>query len=124
MGARTIGLGAALALILAGNSWAHHSHAFYEPDQEITLEGTVREFQWVNPHSWLYLVVTNENGESEEWTLEARAPFRLAEQGWEPEAIKAGDAVTVIVKPLRGGARGGLLGTVRMSDGREYVDEF
>ena len=59
---------AAICLIASGLSWpaaAHHSHALYEPRTEITLEGTVKEFQWVNPHSWLYLIVTNADGEEE-----------------------------------------------------------
>nr|TFG55210.1 MAG: hypothetical protein E4H34_00920 [Hyphomicrobiales bacterium] len=114
----------AYALGLGAPAAAHHSHAMYEPDTQITLEGTVKEFQWVNPHSWLYLIVTNDAGEAEEWALEARAPFRLGEQGWEPGLIKAGDEISVTVKPLRRGARGGLLGIVRMADGREFVDEF
>lgn len=117
-------LAAALfGLSIAVPASAHHTHGLYEPNTQITIEGTVREFQWINPHSWLYLIVINENGEEEEWALEARAPFRLAEQGWEPGAIQPGDVITATVKPLRRG-NGGLLGIVRMADGREFVDEF
>jgi hypothetical protein len=115
---------AVIAIGLTVPAMAHHSHAMYEPDTRITLQGTVKEFQWVNPHSWLYLFVTNEAGETEEWALEARAPFRLAEQGWVPGLIQPGDEITVTVLPLRRGARGGLLGIVRMADGREFLDEF
>ncbi len=116
--------GAAVALLLAVPATAHHTHAMYEPDALITLEGTVKEAQWINPHSWLYIDVINEAGETEEWALEGRAPFRLAEQGWDLDAIQPGDEISVTVKPLRRGARGGLLGIVRMSDGREFVDEL
>lgn len=101
---------------------AHHTHALYEPNIRIDLEGTVKEFQWINPHSWLYLTVINEDGEEEAWALEARAPFRLSEQGWDLDAIHPGDRISVTVKPLRR-RHGGLLGTIRMEDGRVFVDE-
>ena len=123
MGPKNFLFATLVGLAFAAPAWAHHSHALYEPEQWITLNGTVKEFQWVNPHSWLYLIVTNENGETEEWALEARAPFRLAEQGWELDVIHPGDEISVTVKPLRRGVRGGLLGTVRLANGREFVDE-
>ena len=124
MGPRSLAMGAVFALGVALPAAAHHTHALYDINTLITLEGTVKDTQWINPHSWLYILVTNEAGETEEWALEARAPFRLAEQGWDLDAIQPGDEVTVTVKPLWRGARGGLLGIVRMSDGREFVDEL
>ncbi len=124
MGSRSLLVAAAFALGIAVPATAHHTHAMYEPDALITLEGTVKEAQWINPHSWLYLIVTNEAGETEEWALEGRAPFRLAEQGWDLDAIQAGDEISVTVKPLRRGARGGLFGIIRTSDGREFTDEL
>jgi hypothetical protein len=99
---------------------AHHSHAMYDMDLSITLEGTVTEFFWGNPHSWLYISVTNESGEAVEWALETNPPWVLAEQGWESNSIQAGDEVSVTVKPLRRGIHGGQLDTVTMSDGREF----
>lgn len=121
---RSLLIAAAFALGIAVPANAHHTHAMYEPEGLVTLEGTVKETQWINPHSWLYLLVTNEAGETEEWALEGRAPFRLGEQGWDLDAIQAGDEITVTVRPLRGGAHGGLFGIVRLSDGREFVDEL
>jgi len=124
VGPHSLMMGAVFALSVALPATAHHTHALYDINALITLEGTVKETQWINPHSWLYILVTNEAGETEEWALEGRAPFRLAEQGWDLDAIQPGDEVTVTVKPLRRGARGGLLGIVRMADGREFVDEL
>jgi hypothetical protein len=115
-------LSAAIGLAVAAPAFAHHTHALYEPNMRIDLEGTVKEAHWINPHSWLYLIVTNDAGQEEEWALEARAPFRLAEQGWDLDAIQPGDRISVTVKPLRRG-RGGLLGTIRMEDGSVFVDE-
>ena len=124
MGSRSLLVAAVFALGIAVPATAHHTHAMYEPDALITLEGTVKEAQWINPHSWLYLIVTNEAGETAEWALAGREPFRLAEQGWDLDAIQAGDEISVTVKPLRRGARGGLFGMLRTSDGREFVDEL
>lgn len=124
LGSRSLMIAAAFALGIAVPAAAHHTHAMYEPNALITLEGTVKETQWINPHSWIYLLVTNEAGETEEWALEGRAPFRLGEQGWDLDAIQPGDEVTVTVKPLRRGARGGLLGILRTADGQEFVDEL
>ena len=115
---------ATLALGLTLPAAAHHTHAMYEPDALITLEGTVKSVQWINPHSWLYLIVTNEAGEIEEWALEARAPFRLAEQGWDLDAIQAGAEVSVTVKPLRRGARGGLFGHCGCPTGENSSTNF
>ena len=61
MGPKNFLLATLVGLAFAVPAWAHHTHAMYEPEQRITLNGTVKEFQWINPHSWLYLIVTNEN---------------------------------------------------------------
>ncbi len=113
----------AFALGLTLPAAAHHSHAMYDVDLNVTLEGTVTEFQWINPHSWLYISVTNETGESEVWALETRTPWELAEQGLGPDSLQAGDEVSVSLKPLRRGIRGGQLTSVTMSDGREFAVE-
>ena len=113
----------AFVLALTIPAAAHHSHAMYDVDTSVTLEGTVTDFQWINPHSWLYISITNETGESEVWALETRTPWELAEQGLGPDSLQAGDEVSVTLKPLRRGIRGGQLTTVTMSDGREFSVE-
>jgi len=89
----------------------------FDQTQKVTLTGTVREFQWTNPHSYIQLVVKNDQGQDEEWSLEMAAPTYLYNRGWRPSSIKAGDALTVTIAPLRKGGRGGLLLQAATVDG-------
>ena len=87
---------AASMFALAMPTWAHHSRVMYEPTLYLTVTGTVKEFSWRNPHSWLYVTAMGENGESIEWVLEANSVGQLARQGWTSDSIKPGDDITVI----------------------------
>lgn len=93
----------------------------YEATERITLVGTVEGLQWNNPHVWLYLVVEDEQGQKNNWTLEGGAPATLIRQGWPSGSPKPGDEITVIVRPLKTGARGGLIREVTFADGSEFV---
>ncbi len=124
MSSKHWGLPAALMMILPSLAVAHHSHVNYEPTDTMTVRGTVTEVQWINPHTWFFIIVTNEQGVEEEWALESGAPSQLIRRGWSAESIKPGDEITAIVKQLRGGANGGLLGTIIFSDGTALCDPF
>jgi hypothetical protein len=95
------------ALLIAAPISAHHSGAIFDSEQSITLSGTVREFQWTNPHCWIQVVVAGAAGE-EEWSVEMGAPLQLFQAGWKPGTLKPGDEITVIVHPMRDGTTGGL----------------
>jgi hypothetical protein len=97
---------------------AHHSAAMFDAEHTRSLAGTVREFQWTNPHCYIQLVVKNELGEDEEWSLEMGAPVYLYNQGWRRSTVKAGDRLTVTIAPLRNGDRGGLLLKALAADGK------
>jgi hypothetical protein len=103
---------------LAQTALAHHSPVMFDQTQPLTLTGTVREFQWTNPHSYVQLVVTNDRGQVEEWSLEMAAPTYLYNLGWRPSTLKAGDMVTVTIAPLRKGGKGGLLLKAATADGK------
>ena len=103
---------------LAQTAHAHHSPVMFDQTQPLTLTGTVREFQWTNPHSYIQLVVKNADGQDEEWSLEMAAPTYLYNLGWRPSTLKAGDAVTVTIAPLRKGGKGGLLLKAATADGK------
>jgi hypothetical protein len=103
---------------LAHIALAHHSPVMFDQTQPLTLTGTVREFQWTNPHSYIQLVVTNDRGQVEEWSLEMAAPTYLYNLGWRPSTLKAGDTVTVTIAPLRKGGKGGLLLKAATADGK------
>jgi hypothetical protein len=96
---------------------AHHSAAMFDRGQEVVFEGTVREFQYTNPHSWLQLVVTDENGNSVEWSFEAAAPNALLRRGIRPVSLTPGETVTARGNPMADGSAGALLIDVTKADG-------
>ena len=103
---RTIAVGALLAAVPA---FAHHSFAMFNNDKTITLEGTVKEFQWTNPHIWVQVMVPDATGKPVEWSIEGGSPNGLSRQGWSRKVAKAGDKATVTVHPLKDGSPGGSL---------------
>ena len=113
---RAIVLLAGLAL-LAAPAAAHHSFAMFDQKKIMTLEGTVREFQWTNPHAFIELEVPN-GGTTTRWSIELNSPNNLKRQGWNRTALKAGDKVTLRMNPLRDGHPGGLFLDVRLPGGK------
>ena len=109
----------ALAL-MSGAALAHHSFAMFDQDNPIELEGTVQEFKWTSPHSFILLRVKEQDGNVTVWNLEAGSPTALSREGWTAKTIKAGDEVRLTVEPLRSGAPGGAWNVIRakFKDGR------
>ena len=104
-----LGLATALCAVgLALPASAHHSFAMFDTRQEVTLSGTVREFQWTNPHSWLQLQVP-EGGRTVEYSIELGSPNTMSRKGWRRGTFKPGDKVTVVINPMRDGSPGGSL---------------
>jgi hypothetical protein len=117
---RRFAAGLAVAL-LAGSTvpaLAHHSAAMFDQQKKVELTGTVRLFQWTNPHCYIQLLVKNAQGKEEEWSLELGAPMYLYNRGWRPSTLKPGDQLVVTLSPLRKGGRAGLLVEARRVDGR------
>jgi hypothetical protein len=107
-------LGSVLPLAAALTAFAlparsHHSGAMFEDELTLTLTGTVTHFDYVNPHSWLYVNVENEDGSVTEWGFELDAPPRLRRLGIPPTFWRDGDRVTVRTRPLKDGRPAGLL---------------
>lgn len=96
----------AATLMLALSVSAHHSGAMFDQSKQQTLTGTVKEFQWTNPHSWIQLLVSTDNG-TEEWSIEMAGPPALYRDGWRPSTLKQGDKVEVVINPTRDGSKGG-----------------
>jgi len=113
----------AIILVLAfGSSTAsaHHSFAAYDTEKEITLIGTVKEFQWTNPHIWIQLMVQMPDGKQlVEWSLEGGSPNILARQGWKRSSLKAGEKIKVVINPRRDGSTAGSIKSVTLADGRK-----
>ena len=112
----------AAALLAAAPAFAHHSFAMFDRQKEITLKGTVKEFQWTNPHSFIQIEAPDEKGMVVSYSIEMNSPNNLTRQGWKSTALKAGDKVTVVMNPLRDGSRGGLFVSVVLPDGKVLGD--
>jgi hypothetical protein len=119
-----LGLSAFVAAALGAAAlpaFAHHSDAMFDNTKEVTLEGTVREFQYTNPHSWIQLrVAANETATPVEWSIETAAPIVLLRAGIKWNALRPGDKVTVRAHPLKTGQPGGSLIDVKKADGTTY----
>ncbi len=116
-GTRLIGL-AGLAILLCGTpGFGHHSFSAFDMSKTITVAGVVKEFQWINPHSWIQMMVTDASGTAVEWSIEMNAPSSLVRQGWKPKTLKPGDQITIITHPLRDGRPGGSLVSATLPDG-------
>lgn len=112
-------IGFFLATFWLSPSVAHHSHGNYQMTDYLNLEGSVNELHWMNPHTWIYLDVENEQGEIETWALEGASPAQLMNDGWAPDSIQAGDQIKVRCHQLRDGSNGCLLGFVTPPGGEE-----
>ncbi len=107
-----------VSVSLASAAWAHHSFAMFDLEKVLTVEGTVKEFQWTNPHCWLQVMVPDGKGGVQEWSFEMGAMGMLARTGWKSSTLKPNDKVTVIMNPLKSGASSGRLLKVTLPDGR------
>ncbi len=95
------------ALCISGAVHAHHSFAMFDNDREQVLEGTVKEFQWTNPHIWIQVDVKNAEGKVVEHSVEGGSPNGLRRQGWSKDTMKSGDKIVMTVHPFKDGSPGG-----------------
>ena len=108
MNLKVVSLTAIAVAALTAPAFAHHSFAMFDAEQTITLKGTVKEFEWTNPHAWLRVIVDDEaTGKPLVWALELSSPARLVTMGMRADSVRPGDAVSVTFHPMKDGARGG-----------------
>jgi hypothetical protein len=86
---------AAGLLTLVGPIFAHHGTAAYETTQETTVKGTVTDFEFINPHTLIFLDVKNDKGDVEHWQVDAQSPNQLTRDGWTKNSLKSGDQIAV-----------------------------
>jgi hypothetical protein len=110
-------LGLAVLCCLVAPAHAHHSFAMFDLEKTATLNGTVKEMQWINPHSWLQVYATDAAGKQVEWSFESVNPSGLYQRGWRASCIKPGGKITVTYNPLRDGRPGGSLVGAVLADG-------
>jgi hypothetical protein len=109
---------AALMALSVAPAVAHHSAAGIDRTKSLVVTGTVKEFRWTNPHSWIDLDVADDKGVTRTWSVEMTSPAFLLRAGWKSSTIKAGDKVSVTLRPFRNGDPGGLFMSVTLPDGR------
>jgi hypothetical protein len=111
------GVGVAFVLMAPMAAVAHHAAAMFESEKTITVSGTVKKFEYVNPHSWLYVVVTDDKGEETLWGFEAEGPSALMRARIKHNALQPGDLVTVTARPRRDSRPAGAWVSVTKADG-------
>jgi hypothetical protein len=108
MNLKVLSLTAIAVAALTAPAFAHHSFAMFDAEQTLTFQGTVKEFEWRNPHAWLRVTVNDEkSGKPVLWALELSSPARLVTMGMRADSVKEGDAVSVTFHPMKDGTRGG-----------------
>ena len=120
------GAAAAVAITIAVPVAAHHSTAAFDNSRVVKIEGTIKQFRWINPHASIKIDGTTEGDDPDGlWTVEMTAPNVLINEGWTRTALKEGDKVTMFVNPLRNkvtlndSSTGGLYVGVILADGNK-----
>jgi hypothetical protein len=101
---RGVSIGGAAALLVAEAAAAHHSYVAYDLQKQVTVQGTVKQFLWVNPHASVQLMVMGADGKAVEWSIEGGGPGRLSARGWTQDSLKPGDKAEIVLNPRRDGA--------------------
>jgi hypothetical protein len=114
----TSALALVIALAAAAPALAHHSFAMFDRSREVRLDGTIKEFRWINPHSWITVTVPATGGEPVDWQIEMTSPNNLVMAGWKRTSLNPGDKVVMFVYPLKDGGSGGSFVRVQFPDGR------
>ncbi len=99
---------------------AHHSGVMFDDKKEITLEGTVKEFQYTNPHSWLLVDVRNKDGSVTTWGFEAEGPSTLMQRKIRPSDFPFGTRLTITGNPMKDGRPGALWIKAVRADGKVF----
>ena len=120
-------ISATMALSLAAGTTApalaHHSFAMFDFQASKTVTGTVEQFDWTNPHTFIWLQVpTGANGATERYGFEGMSPNYLGRRGWSKTTLNPGDKVTVTFHPLKDGSKGGTYQKVTLSNGKELAN--
>lgn len=116
--AAALGFGAVVAF--CAPAMGHHSGAMFDRSKKVSISGTVKEFQYTNPHSWLLLMVRDQGGKSTVWSFEAEGPSSLLRAGIKASTFAPGDKVTVIANPMKDGRPAGAMVSTTKADGKVY----
>lgn len=107
-------------VVLAESAQAHHSAAMFDLAKTVTVQGTVKEFQYTNPHSWLQVLVVGSDGKVVEWGFETEGPSTLLRVGIKAKTFQPGDKVSIVANPMRDGRPAGAWISATKADGTVY----
>jgi hypothetical protein len=96
---------------------AHHSTANFDYTKTVVLNGTIKKFQWSNPHSFIQILVPDGKGGNVEWSIEAGSPTLERRLGWKQGMIKEGEKVSAVIAPVRTGGPSGTLRQITLPNG-------
>ena len=118
MNVKTLSLAMFAAAAFAVPALAHHSFSMFDAEKTVTLNGTVKELEWTNPHCWLRVMVEDPmTHQLKQWSIEMASTGQQSRIGWTPTIVKPGDKVAVEINPLRDGTRGGTMLLITLADG-------
>lgn len=121
---RIIATAAAFLLAgLAGQVLAHHGISNWDLNKDLSITGTLKKMELINPHSWIYLDVKGADGKSREWRCEMRSANALRRSGWTTDMFKLGSTITITGSPERTKANWCYLGTITFADG-SHMDRY
>jgi len=107
-------------LLTTGSLSAHHSTAMYDSQNPVTISGTLKRFEWTNPHAFVYLEVKDEKtGKMVEWEVEMMSLNHLRGYGWTSKTVKQGDTLSATGAPAKSGAPSMIANRMKLADGRE-----
>jgi hypothetical protein len=113
------GLAGMAAALFVTSAVAHHSFAMFDQSKVLYLSGTVKQFDFVNPHAWLHITVVTDKGDTATWQFEGGPPSQLVSLGWSKDHPRVGDKIQVGFHPLKDGSRGGQLMIVKLPSGEK-----
>jgi hypothetical protein len=109
--------GATLAAGVLAPATAHHSFAMFDLKTEKVLTGTIKTFEWTNPHTWIHVNVVEPDGSTATYSVEGQSPNFWSRRGWSKNTVKPGDKVTVSIRPLKDGSKGGMFVKMTLPNG-------
>jgi hypothetical protein len=116
--AGVVGVAGVAAALLAAPAFAHHAFAMFDQSKLVTMSGTVKQFELVNPHGWLHVNFVNDKGETSTLSFEGGSVNQLVSLGWK-DTVRPGDKIEVGFRPMKDGSRGGQLMNVKLENGQK-----
>ena len=98
---------------------AHQSTSMYDMANPVTIKGTVKRFEWTNPHAFIFIDVKDARGTTTEWEIEMMSLNHLRSYGWVRTTVKPGDVIGATGAPAKSGAPSMIAGVVELPDGRK-----